>query len=53
MTCKYCGKYLSNEVSECPYCGVENPFEKLEKEENIVEFKEQLEKKRGKYKNLP
>lgn len=53
MTCKYCGKYLSNEVSECPYCGVENPFEKLEKEENIIEFKEQLDEKEENTKICP
>ena len=33
MTCEYCGKYISNNLSECPYCGAPNPvYKKLEDE---------------------
>lgn len=39
MTCEYCGKYISNQMTECPHCGAANPVYK-QTEDELVPLKE-------------
>lgn len=50
MTCEYCGKYIPNQLTECPYCGAANPvYKELEDEialtkKKISESEKELER---------
>ena len=53
MTCEYCGKYIPNQLTECPYCGAANPvYKKLEDEITLTKEKiSQSEKELERLKN--
>ncbi len=38
MTCEYCGKYISDRLTECPYCGAANPVYK-QMEDELTQLK--------------
>lgn len=40
MTCEYCGKYIPNQLTECPNCGAANPVYKQMEDEIALKKKE-------------